>query len=95
MCRCNLGDDALKNIEQDMLSCENQYITHANLCCGVCKAKPIVGIVFHCLYCENMDLCCKCYDNFEHGIHDKFVSKYRSDANWGVAQDRNRAYLKG
>lgn len=94
MCRCNLGDDALKNLEKEQLQFENKFITHTNLRCEACKAEPIIGIAYHCLYCENTNLCHECYENFEHGVHDKYVSKLRSDGAWVVASDRNRAYLK-
>ena len=39
---------------------------HEGYECDECKMLPIVGSRFHCLVCEDYDLCGKCMDSKQH-----------------------------
>ena len=49
---------------------QNNYI-HENYFCNMCGASPIKGIRYHCLECNNFDLCEKCEAiiNHEHPLY--------------------------
>eukprot|EP01028_Stygiella_incarcerata_P001791 TRINITY_DN1330_c1_g3_i5.p1 TRINITY_DN1330_c1_g3~~TRINITY_DN1330_c1_g3_i5.p1 ORF type:complete len:1283 (-),score=302.53 TRINITY_DN1330_c1_g3_i5:338-4159(-) len=34
---------------------------HENIICDGCRMFPLVGVRYHCLYCEDFDLCGKCH----------------------------------
>ena len=44
---------------------KNSYI-HENYFCNICQASPIKGIRYHCLECDNFDLCEKCEETINH-----------------------------
>ena len=43
----------------------NNYI-HKNYECDICKMHPIKGIRYHCLECNDYDICEKCEEKFSH-----------------------------
>jgi hypothetical protein len=49
---------------QERLS--NRVTVHRNYECDGCKATPIIGIRFHCVICEDFDLCEECKFREEH-----------------------------
>ena len=52
------------------------------------KSIDIKGRLFHCIYCKSYELCEKCYLNYEHYHHNKFLVK--ENINWIVAKSRER-----
>jgi hypothetical protein len=39
---------------------------HDNYNCDMCKAEPIIGARYHCVECEDYDMCQKCYHDYSH-----------------------------
>jgi ribosomal protein S17E len=46
------------------------------------------------MYCENYDLCEKCFLTFEHFEHNKYLVKEMTNSEWKPARPREAAYLK-
>eukprot|EP01103_Thecamoeba_quadrilineata_P016776 TRINITY_DN5712_c0_g1_i2.p1 TRINITY_DN5712_c0_g1~~TRINITY_DN5712_c0_g1_i2.p1 ORF type:complete len:389 (-),score=44.69 TRINITY_DN5712_c0_g1_i2:129-1295(-) len=62
---CGKCFEAEPNSQNDFFKLENileEMIFHQYYCCNGCFTKPIWGIRFHCLECEDVDLCETCYD---------------------------------
>lgn len=57
MCRSDLGRNILEQIKNDDNSFKARHETHANKKCKGCSKKPIVGNIYHCIICPNLDLC--------------------------------------
>ena len=51
---------------------KNFHITHPDIICNNCDAKPIMGIRYKCLNCKNYDLCSICEVIFmrRYDVHD-------------------------
>ena len=66
---------------------KHQFETHSGKICNSCKAKPIVGEIYHCLICKNLDLCKLCYNSNIHSQHTKFLMKSNISEEWKPAPD--------
>lgn len=72
MCRQRWDDDKLKkNIVKNMANKKNLK-SHKGIACKNCDRKNIKGERFHCLICEDYNMCIEC---FNLGIHKNFHSK--------------------
>ena len=84
MCRQKWNEDMLKiKIVKNMAVKVNLKI-HKGINCNNCERKNIKGERFHCLICEDYNLCIEC---FNLGIHRKFhndISKNKNDKNKNV-----------
>lgn len=56
----------------DEYMCERpkgKFVTHHYIRCDGCDKYPLVGPRYHCMECDNFDLCASCFDNsqIQHG----------------------------
>lgn len=95
MCRVDWGCGILDEIlrEEDLFI--NRFIVHKGKGCQNCNMKPIKGNLFHCLYCQNYDLCEACYKSYQHFMHNKFLMKIKNDGEWLPAFNREKQYVRG
>ena len=93
MCRTDWGTQAYPKIKQEKEEFEARFILHKGHKCASCK-KVIKGRLFHCVYCENTEICEKCFLGFEHYIHDRFLVKENVADTWKIARSREKMYLK-
>ena len=63
MCRTDMKHRILEEMKIDEDEYNVRYITHFNYNCNGCGKKNIVGNLYHCLFCENVDLCNYCYED--------------------------------
>ena len=92
MCRIDWGSRALEALKEEMDEFESKLILHKGKKCGACKSygqKCIKGKIFHCLYCENFELCEKCFLSYEHYEHNKYLVKELSTDGWRPAKNRD------
>lgn len=98
LCRYKWNEDSYENIlhKTTTVKC---YKVHKGINCVNCSRMNIKFERFHCLYCDNMNLCVECFNN---GIHKsmghKFIMKKSADDKWvGVEykddNDNERKYV--
>ena len=92
MCRTDLGAGINEEIRKDENEFNFKFELH-NVKCSGCNKKPILGQIYHCLMCENVNICGLCYDNFAHAQHTKFITKKRTNDEWSVPLDSDRMKL--
>ncbi|KAL4441582.1 hypothetical protein ABPG74_021514 [Tetrahymena malaccensis] len=88
MCRCDMTNGIFDDIRKDEDEFNIKYVTHFGKNCSGCNKKNILGNLFHCLYCDNLDLCNYCYDSMQHPVHQKFLLKKKKDCEWEIAPQR-------
>ena len=89
MCRSDWGQQAYQKIKQEKEDFEARFTLHKGHKCSSCK-KVIKGRLFHCVYCENLEICEKCFFGFEHYIHDRFLVKENVADTWKIARSREK-----
>lgn len=72
MCRQRWDDDMLKKQIVKNMANKKNIKSHKGVSCKNCQRKNIKGERFHCLICEDYDLCIEC---FNLGIHKSFHAK--------------------
>ena len=72
MCRQKWNDDKLKKQIVKNMAIKKNIKTHKGISCKNCDRKNIKGERFHCLLCDDYNLCIEC---FNLGIHKDFHSK--------------------
>ncbi len=72
MCRQRWDDDKLKKLIVKNMANKKNIKSHKDISCKNCDRKNIKGERFHCLICDDFNLCIECF-NF--GIHKNFHSK--------------------
>jgi len=93
MCRCDWGDRAYENLVREFEEFESRFILHKGHKCGACKnttQKFIKGKLLHCVYCENFELCEKCFSGFEHYEHNRYLMKDNINDEWRPAPNREQ-----
>jgi len=60
-----LENSKIQNPKINKVNPMNNYI-HKNYECNICKAFPIKGIRYHCLECNDFDICEKCEARINH-----------------------------
>ncbi|EAR94212.2 SWIM zinc finger protein (macronuclear) [Tetrahymena thermophila SB210] len=88
MCRCDMTNGIFDEIRIDEDQFNIKYVTHFGKICGGCNKKNILGNLYHCLFCDNLDLCHYCYDSMQHPVHQKFLLKKKKDCEWEIAPQR-------
>lgn len=63
MCRTDMTNGVFDDIRKDEDDFNIRYVTHFGKNCSECNKKNILGNLYHCLYCDNYDLCHYCYDS--------------------------------
>ena len=82
LCRYKWNEDLYENVlhKTTTVKC---YKVHKGINCVNCNRLNIKFERFHCLYCENVNLCVECFNN---GVHKttkhKFIMKKSSDDKW-------------
>ena len=95
MCRCDWGPKALELLKDEQGEFELRWIVHKGHKCIRCNnGKNIKGKLFHCVYCENVELCERCFLGYEHFEHERFLVKENVKAEWFPATDREKIYIK-
>ena len=93
MCRAEWGLEIYEKIKKEKEAYDTRYITHKGHKCSACKTM-IKGRLFHCLYCENTEICERCFLGFEHYSHDRFLVKETVNDSWKIARIREKMFLK-
>ena len=89
LCRYKWNEDSYENIlhKTTTIKC---YKVHKGINCVNCSRMNIKFERFHCLYCDNMNLCVECFNN---GIHKsmghKFIMKKSADDKWVGVEYKN------
>ncbi|KRX11237.1 hypothetical protein PPERSA_07762 [Pseudocohnilembus persalinus] len=94
MCRTDLGRRCLEDIKQDELKFKAKHETHPNKKCASCTKKPIIGNIYHCLICPNIDICGACFENFNHMQHKHFLTKKNKNDEWKLELENQLLQLE-
>lgn len=89
MCRTDLTSGVIDEMRRDEDEFNVRYVTHFGKNCNYCTKKNIIGNLYHCLLCDNINLCHNCYsDSAAHPIHSKFILKKKRESEWEVPLPR-------
>jgi len=97
MCRADWGVRAFLELQEEQEEFEARLILHKGHKCSACKSygqKCIKGKLFHCVYCENYELCEKCFLSYEHFEHNKYLVKETVNDEWKASKSRDSVYMK-
>jgi len=78
MCRQKWNDDKLKKQIVKNMANKKNIKSHKGISCKNCERRNIKGERFHCLICEDYNLCIEC---FNIGIHKDFHLKNSKNSN--------------
>lgn len=84
MCRTDLGSKVNEEIRRDEDEFYLKNFTH-KIKCFCCHKKVIVGNIYHCIICKNINLCHQCFEAMQHKEHNCFLFKHKKDDEWKIA----------
>lgn len=89
LCREDWGPDALDCLADDRKKAKKQRQAsgvHHGVSCRACKTNPIYGKRMRCLFCDDVDLCARCFNRGRHSRQSHgFVWRDRNGAAWQPA----------
>jgi hypothetical protein len=88
LCRSEFPLDFLRDLKQQAAGVKKQkaaFSGHTDSQCSLCRAAPIVGERYHCVVCQMLDFCGKCYRLGSHQHHPFIVRKKPHEA-WQAAE---------
>ena len=75
-------------VSKDLERWEKKFTIHKGTKCHGCGMKNIHGDIYHCVICEQLNLCKYCYLGNQHSVHDRFLTKNMTKQNWKIALPR-------
>jgi len=88
LCRCEFSLDFLRDLNKKTLEIKKKRVisnVHADTQCSLCRVTPITGERFHCVVCQMLDFCGKCYRLGSHQ-HHPFIMRKRPSDPWQPAE---------
>lgn len=79
MCRENWNDYTKDDSNK---SNQNRVKSHNGVICSHCPRRNLKYERFHCLNCENMDICTECFNIGKHNTNHSFLVKKSPDEKW-------------
>lgn len=81
-------------VARDLERWDKKFTVHKGTKCQGCGLRNIVGEIYHCVACEQCNLCKYCFNANQHTIHDRFLTKTLSKQPWRIAKPRAKTTKK-
>jgi E3 ubiquitin-protein ligase ZSWIM2 len=85
LCRSNFSLDFLRDLKKQALEAKKKkkssLLVHADTQCTLCKMTPITGERYHCVICQTLDCCGKCFRLGTHQ-HHPFLVRHKPSDSW-------------
>lgn len=84
LCREEFPLDFMKDLKKQQLEVKRKRTTvnvHPDTQCSLCRTTPISGERFHCVICQMLDFCGKCYRMGSHQ-HHPFIMRKKPTEEW-------------
>ena len=83
MCRSNWNEEEFDKIISSNNNNNKCFKSHKNINCSNCQRMSIKFERFHCLNCDNYDLCYECFSEEIHKeLNHKFIMKKHAEDKW-------------